>query len=380
MKKVVLKFGGSSIADEKCISRSLDIISQTVKEEKQVFTVVSALGGVTNTLIELCDLARRGDSSYKGVLNDLISRHEQIVFALVDSGMRSQTLQQMSGIFHELRDTLNGLFLLHEETPRTRDLIMSSGERLSAILICSALRSKGNDCEVCDTRAVIVTNGEHGKAKVDIEASNKKIKAYFSDDKLYVCTGFIASGKNGETTTLGRSGSDYSASILASALDAEAIVIWTDVDGVMTADPRMTPDAFAIPEISYEDATELSHFGAKVIFPPTMIPAMQKNIPIRIRNTFDPDKPGTVISSSGTKAEFHATGIASIDNIALLRMQGSGMVGVRGISARLFDCLARNEINIILITQASSEHSICFAIDADQSGSGRGCSARELQA
>ena len=365
MNKVVLKFGGSSIADAECIARSLDIIAKPVKEGKQVIVVVSALGGVTNTLIALCDLARQGDPSYKGVLNDLISRHEQIVFALVNRpDKRSATLQQMSAIFHELRDTLNGLFLLREETPRTRDLIMSCGERLSAILICSALGSRGNDCRVCDTRDIIVTNGEHGKAKVDFSITNQKIVDYFANDALTVCTGFIASSKSGETTTLGRSGSDYTASILASALDADEIVIWTDVDGVMTADPRITPDAFAIPEISYEDATELSHFGAKVIFPPTMIPAMKKGIPITIRNTFEPEKPGTVISGSGTKADFHATGIASIDHIALLRMQGSGMVGVRGISARLFDCLAQNEINIILITQASSEHSICFAIDA----------------
>jgi aspartokinase/homoserine dehydrogenase 1 len=367
MKKIVLKFGGSSIADADCISRALDIIGTYTAKDRQVFTVVSALGGATNTLLTLCELAKAGDTSYKGVLNDLISRHEQIVFELVRADLRTGTLQDMSGVFHELRDTLKGLYLLHEETPRTRDLIMSSGERLSAILLSAALQSRDVACAVCDTRDIIVTNGDHGKAKVDAKETDRRVKAYFEgSDKTWVCTGFIAASKNGETTTLGRSGSDLTASILASALDAEKVVIWTDVDGVMTADPRMTPDAFAIPEISYDDATELSHFGAKVIFPPTMIPAMKKNIPIIIRNSFDPEKPGTIISSTGTQADFHATGIASIGHIALLRMQGSGMVGVRGISARLFDCLARHEINIILITQASSEHSICFAIDAEK--------------
>jgi aspartokinase/homoserine dehydrogenase 1 len=365
MNKVIIKFGGSSLVDAECISRALDIIEKSIDGKQQVFTVVSALGSITNTLIELCDLAKNGDSTYKGVLNDLISRHEQIVFSLITPDLRKEALSGMSGVFHELRNTLNGLFLLHEETPRTHDLIMSCGERVSAILLCVALRSRNIDCETCDTREIIITDNRHGSAKVNFAETNKRIKARFADmDKPCICTGFIASSKEGETTTLGRSGSDYTASILGSALDVDEIVIWTDVDGVMTADPRVTSDAFAIPAISYEDAMELSHFGAKVIFPPTMIPAMKKQIPIHIRNSFFPDQSGTVISHVGTSADYHATGIASIDNIALLRMQGSGMVGVRGISARLFDCMARHEINIILITQASSEHSICFAIDA----------------
>ncbi len=365
MNKVIIKFGGSSLANAECILRALDIIEKYKEKDQQIITVVSALGGVTNTLIELCDLAKIGDSSYKGVLNDLISRHEQIVFSLITPDLRKEALSGMSEVFHELRNTLNGLFLLHEETPRTRDLIMSCGERVSAILLCSALRSRNIDCDTCDTRDIIITDGRYGAAQVDFAETNKRIKARFSDmDKPCICTGFIASSKEGETTTLGRSGSDYTASILGSALDVSEVVIWTDVDGVMTADPIVTPDAFAIPAISYEDAMELSHFGAKVIFPPTMIPAMKKQIPIHIRNSFFPEQIGTVISNVGTSADYHATGMASIDNIALLRMQGSGMVGVRGISARLFDCMARHEINIILITQASSEHSICFAIDA----------------
>ena len=368
MKRIVLKFGGSSLADGECISRALDITGNYKEKDHRIITVVSALGGVTNTLIELCDLAKSGDPSYKGVLNDLISRHEQIVFSLITPDLRKEALSGLSAIFHELRDTLNGLFLLHEETPRTRDLIMSSGERMSAIIFCAALRSRHVDCETCDTRDIIVTDHRYGAAKVDFTETNKRIKDRFKDsDKPSICTGFIARSKEGQTTTLGRSGSDYTASILGSALDVDEIVIWTDVDGVMTADPRITPDAFAIPNISYEDAMELSHFGAKVIFPPTMIPAMKKQIPIHIKNSFHPEQAGTIISNTGTSADFHATGIASIDHVALLRMQGSGMVGVRGISARLFDCMARHEINIILITQASSEHSICFAIDAAKS-------------
>lgn len=370
MKTKVIKFGGSSLENTECILRALDIIKSNMSEDKRLLTVVSALGGVTNSLIELCRLARSGDSLYKGILNDLISRHEQIVFELITSDYRKEALHLLSLIFHELRDTLNGMYLLREETPRTRDLIMSCGERAAAILVSVALNSKDMESSVCDTREIIISDNKYGEARVNFVQSEQKIKDYFNEHAgNYICTGFIASTKDGETTTLGRSGSDYTASILASSLQAEEIVIWTDVPGVMTADPRVTPDAFAIPSISYEDASELSHFGARVIFPPTMIPAMQKNIPIWIRNSFDPEAPGTLISNKGTEADFHATGIASINNVALLRMQGSGMVGVRGISARLFDCLAQHEINIILITQASSEHSICFAIDAHKADS-----------
>lgn len=367
MKTKVIKFGGSSLENTDCILRALNIISLDISDEMRVITVVSALGGVTNTLIELCKLAYQGNSEYKGILNDLISRHEQIVFELISSDYRKEALHALSEIFRELRDTLNGMYLLGEQTARTRDLIMSCGERASVVIISSALKSRHLDISACDTREIIISNNKHGEAKVNFSLSDIKIRDYFNENPgNHICTGFIASSKEGQTTSLGRSGSDYTASILASSLEAEEIVIWTNVPGVMTADPSITPDAFVIPSISYEDASELSHFGARVIFPPTMIPAMQKNIPIRIRNSFDPEAEGTLISNKATQADYHATGIASINDIALLRMQGPGMVGVRGISARLFDCLAQNEINIILITQASSEHSICFAIDADK--------------
>ncbi|MFA6618771.1 MAG: bifunctional aspartate kinase/homoserine dehydrogenase I [Candidatus Neomarinimicrobiota bacterium] len=367
MKTKVIKFGGKSLENTDCILRALDIIESDISDEMRVITVVSALGGVTNTLIDLCKLAYQGNSEYKGILNDLISRHEQIVFELISSDHRKEALHALSEIFRELRDTLKGMFLLGEQTARTRDLVMSCGERASVVIISSALKSKNIDVSACDTRNIIISDNKFGEAKVNFALSDSKINNYFNENPgNHICTGFIASTKEGQTTSLGRSGSDYTASILASSLEAEEIVIWTNVPGVMTADPDITPDAFAIPSISYEDASELSHFGARVIFPPTMIPAMRKNIPIRIRNSFDPQTIGTLISNKGTEADYHATGIASINNVALLRMQGPGMVGVRGISARLFDCLAQHEINIILITQASSEHSICFAIDADK--------------
>lgn len=367
MQKVILKFGGSSLADAEYISRALDIIEERLKAGEQPLAVVSALGGVTDTLIHLCEMARTGKPEYKSLLQDLISRHEQILFAMLCPELHKETLSAIAEVFHTLRDSLKGLYLLGEETDRTRDKIMASGERASAILICAALRSRGVDCSYGDARDVIRTDSHFGAARVDFRASYPAIREKFGNGSApWIITGFIAANGKGETTTLGRSGSDYTASIIGSALQVKEIIIWTDVDGVMTADPRVTPDAFAIPRISYEDAMELSHFGAKVIFPPTMIPAMKNNIPIHIRNSLAPEKPGTVIAAEGDGSKYHATGIASIDRIALLRMQGSGMIGVRGISARLFDCLARHEINIILITQSSSEHSICFAIEADK--------------
>ncbi len=367
MQQIILKFGGSSLADTQRISRALDIIEDIIDQGKQPLTVVSALGGVTNTLISLCDMAISSDKSYIASLQDLISRHKKIIYSLVKADQQSNTIFRIQEIFRELRDNLNGLFLLRELTPRAHDLIMSCGERVAAILIAAALQSRDIRTKYCDARKIIVTNNRFGSAKVQFPETNTRIQSHFIKSiEPWIITGFIAANTTGETTTLGRSGSDYTASIIGAALNVEKIVIWTDVDGVMTADPRKTTDAFAIPQISYEDAMELSHFGAKVIFPPTMIPAMKMNIPIHIRNSFFPEKPGTVISSQGTLADYHATGIASIEHVALLRMQGSGMVGVRGISARLFDCLAQREINIILITQASSEHSICFAVDAQK--------------
>ncbi len=365
MQQLVLKFGGSSLADAACITRALDIVEKSINAGMQPLTVVSALGGVTNTLIALCDRARAGDAAYKVLLQELVSRHERILSALVPPELRADAQEAAARVFNVLSDTLNGLSLLGEETPKIRDKVLASGEGISAILFSAALRSRGIACELADARDLIRTDSRFGAAQVDLPFSYETIRKKLADPRTpYVIPGFIAKNAKGETTTLGRSGSDYTASIIGSALEVSRIEIWTDVDGVMTADPRITPDAFPIPRISYEDAMELSHFGAKVIFPPTMIPAMKKNIPIHIKNSFSPEKPGTVISAEGNMTDYHATGIASIEHIALLRVQGSGMVGVRGISARLFDCLARHEINIILITQASSEHSICIGIDA----------------
>ncbi|MFB0906723.1 MAG: aspartate kinase, partial [Spirosomataceae bacterium] len=259
---------------------------------------------------------------------------------------------------------LIGVSLIGELSERTHDLLVSFGERLSTTIISEILKNRGVEAGYLDARKVIKTDDNFGFAAVNFDLTNKLIQEYFSENTGFQCvTGFMGSTEKGVTTTLGRGGSDYTASILGAALDAEVIEIWTDVNGMMTADPRKVSNAFTIPEISYAEAMELSHFGAKVIYPPSLTPAFSKEIPIKVLNTFDTDHPGTRIQKNAQKQDFSITGISSIDDLALINVQGNGMIGVAGVSARLFTLLAENNISVILISQASSEHSICFAVN-----------------
>ena len=267
-------------------------------------------------------------------------------------------------LFNELEDILHGVMILGELTPRTRDLILSYGERCSAFMISKIAGQKHDDDLFVSAADLIKTDSNYGQARVNMELSELLIRDFYqkNSDKVIFITGFIASNEDGRITTLGRGGSDYTAAIIASALNAEEIEIWTDVNGMMTADPRMVKKAFSLPELSYTEAMELSFFGAKVIYPPTMIPAFLKKIPIVIRNTFEPEFPGTVIRQNCENSNLAIKGISSINDISIINIEGSGMVGKAGFSGRLFSLLAREQINIILITQSSSEHSITFAI------------------
>lgn len=268
---------------------------------------------------------------------------------------------------HELLQILQGIELLGELSNRTLDLVASFGERLSAYIVSQYINQKF-PTEYLDARTLIVTDDHFTYAKVDFKKTDQNIAEYFKHhSKLQLITGFIGATPDNETTTLGRGGSDYSASIFGAALQAEEIEIWTDVNGIMSADPRKAKKAFTLDAITYKEAMEMSHFGAKVIHPPTMRPAMQKNIPIRIKNTMQPDFTGSVINNEGSFLSSAIKGISSINDIALLQLQGSGMIGVTGVSQRLFGALAKEKINIILISQASSEHSICFAIEPQSS-------------
>ncbi|MCA4897674.1 MAG: bifunctional aspartate kinase/homoserine dehydrogenase I [Bacteroidota bacterium] len=360
----VLKFGGSSVANPERIKAIVQIVKPRLAQEK-IAIVFSAFGGVTDTLIQMSEHALASNDQYKEQLAQLEKRHLDAVRALVSMQKQSAVLAQVKFTINELEDILHGIFLVKERTPRSLDYIMSFGERLSAFVIAEALKDEGIDAEFLDARRVVRTDHQFGYARVNFVATNRMINDHFSNtQKLQVITGFIGSSENGETTTLGRSGSDYTAAIFAGALKSESVEIWTDVDGMMTADPRKVKKAFSVKEMTYEEAMELSHFGAKVIFPATMQPAMANQIPIWIKNTFNPQHPGTCISNNANGKALIIKGISSMSNISLLNVQGSGLMGVVGVSMRLFATLAREKINVILISQASSEHSICFAIES----------------
>ncbi len=357
----VLKFGGSSVGSADRIINVLNILKKYEKE--QIAVVFSAFQKITDQLIAVSRLASEGNLSYQQVFNEIEARHISTAKELISTKRQSKILAPIKVTLNELEDVLHGVFLIKELSPRTLDFVLSFGERLSAFIITNALIDRKIDCEFLDSREILVTDDSFGSAKVDFELTNKKVKTYFKSHKsLQIVTGFIASTVNNETTTLGRGGSDYSAAILGAALSAKEIEIWTDVDGVLTADPRKVIKAFSLKHITYEEAMELSHFGAKVIHPPTMQPAMNKRIPIRIKNTFKPEIEGTLIDEKVNLKDLSIKGISAIDDISLIRIQGGGMVGVAGVAQRIFKALATKKINIILITQASSEHSVCIAV------------------
>lgn len=360
----VLKFGGTSVGTADSISEVGKIIAAYHKKKERIAVVFSAFGGVTNTLSELGELAAASDEQYTGKLKKLEAHHFAMIDTLIGAKHQSKANASVKMLINELEDLLHGVFLLKELSPRTFDLILSFGERLSCTIMTQYLHALGVPCSYLDARSLVRTDDRFGRARVNFRITNRDIKEHFKQNKdVAVITGFIGSTDRNETTTLGRGGSDYTASIFAAALDAKEIEIWTDVDGVMTADPREVKKAFSLPAISYIEAMELSHFGAKVIYSPTVQPAFSKKIPIRIRNTFNPEFKGTLITDKTDKRSLPVKGISSIKSVSLITLLGSGMVGVPGVSARLFGTLANADINVILITQASSEISISFAVD-----------------
>jgi bifunctional aspartokinase / homoserine dehydrogenase 1 len=361
----VLKFGGSSVANPERIKSVIDILLPYIQQEK-ITVVFSAFGGVTDLLINLSTMALAGDVGYKTQLEQLEKKHLDAVRELIDIQKQSSIIAQVKFTINELEDVLHGIFLVKERTLRSLDYIMSFGERLSAYIISEAISGRSIQAEFLDARSVVRTDSNFGYAKIDFKTTSQLIQDHFKKHTdLQVITGFIGSSASGETTTIGRSGSDYTAAIFAAALEATSLEIWTDVDGMMTADPRKVKKAFTVKEMTYEEAMELSHFGAKVIFPATMQPAMGKKIPIWIKNTFNPTFPGSVISANANGKTLIIKGVSSMGNISLFNVQGSGLQGVVGVSMRLFGTLAKEKISVILISQASSEHSICFAIESN---------------
>lgn len=361
----VLKFGGTSLATADRVAGVAAIVSETAARES-VVVVVSAFGGVTNALVEAARQAVRADARWAASLEELEKRHIDAALALALPGELDALVAFVKTAFVELRGFVNGASLVGECTPRTMDSVMSYGERLAAPCVAASLRRAGLPAEAFDARSAILTNNRFGAARVRLAESYARIhSAIRPSGAVPVVTGFIGATSAGETTTLGRGGSDYTAALFGAAVDATAIEIWTDVNGVMSADPRLVRDAFSIPALSYDELMELSHFGAKVVYPPTVHPAREKKIPLIIRNTLNPSFPGTVVSTQSGGGDHAVRGISSIPRVALLRLEGDGMVGVPGIASRLFGALATESISVVLITQASSEHSICFAIEPE---------------
>jgi bifunctional aspartokinase / homoserine dehydrogenase 1 len=358
----VLKFGGTSVGTPDRIRGVKKIIES---QDTQCIVVVSAFQGITDCLKQISELAADRDDKYEALLDQLTEKHIDFAGHLLENNKAKTVIEDIKRITADLKETLNGIYLLKELSKHSLDQILSTGEILSSLIISNTIENT----QLFDARKLIRTDSNFGFASVDFEKTNSLIaKQLTGVNKTIIIPGFIASNKRGETTTLGRGGSDYSAAIIAAALDAEILEIWTDVDGFMTADPKKVEKAYAIDSLTYSEAIELSHFGAKVIYTPTLRPVYKKNIPIVVLNTFKPELKGTVISSkSYDNNKSPIKGISSIDHIDLITLLGTGMVGVSGTSMRLFGALARKNINIILITQASSEYSITFAVTPSDS-------------
>ncbi|TRO65084.1 bifunctional aspartate kinase/homoserine dehydrogenase I [Christiangramia sabulilitoris] len=363
----ILKFGGSSLAT----SERIKLVAKTIQEHLEkdaVISVFSAFGGVTNDLLTMAELASKEDLRYKEVLEKTEKRHLDVVRELLPVTAQSGILSKVKNQFNRLETLYEGVYLLNELSDKTRHVISGFGEILSSMIIAEYFKSLNLDSLFTDSRKLIVCKNTNEKVVVNYEVTNKNITDFFQEHKadFYIVPGFVAKNDQGVPTTLGRGGSDFTAAIIAGALDLNKVYIYTDVNGMFTANPNLVPQAYSLNHISYEEAMELSHFGAKVLYPPTLQPLLDKNIEIHIKNTFEPEAPGTIISKSSKKNFRWVTGITHIDSIKLLNIEGSGMVGIPGFSKRFFEVLFQEHINVVLITQASSEHSICIAVKADE--------------
>ncbi|PIB38330.1 bifunctional aspartate kinase/homoserine dehydrogenase I [Maribacter sp. 4G9] len=360
----VLKFGGSSVANPENIAKIKNIL---LSYEDRIVVVVSAFGGVTDQLLQAGGLAAKQQMGYTELLNEIETRHLDAVKALIPITGQSKVLSKVKSELNILETLLEGAYFIGEITPKLSDKIVSFGELLSSYIISEYLLAEGLDAVYKDSRELIKTFKLAGKNVVDFTMTDTNCKDFFGEHSASItaCPGFIATSKNNDITTLGRGGSDYTAAIYAAALEADILEIWTDVSGMYTANPKMVKQAKAITHISYEEAMELSHFGAKVLYPPTIQPVLSKGISILIKNTFKPEEEGTLITKSRNEGGKTVRGISHIGNMALLSLEGPGMVGIPGISKRFFEVLSQADISVVLITQASSEHSICVGVSAD---------------
>jgi aspartokinase/homoserine dehydrogenase 1 len=362
----VLKFGGTSVADPDRVRGVVELVraEQETAPHVRFVVVVSAFAGVTELLGNAARAAESGNSG-REVLQQVVDRHRQMMGAVAPEAERSALTGSIDQWTEDVHDVIGGIELVKECTPRMLDRVLSLGERVSSLLLAAAFRSAGCEAEAIPAEDLLVTDDGFGQARVDMDRSATRVRKRLKEAcGIPVVPGFIGSTEGDEITTLGRGGSDFTASLVGAMVGAERIEIWTDVDGVMSADPRLVPEAFSLRALSYEELLELSHFGAKVVHAPSVRPAREHRIPLLIRNSLNPDFPGTWVGFEGVPVDDRPVrGISSIGRVALLRLEGGGMVGVPGIAGRLFDALASRGVSVILISQASSEHSICFAVE-----------------
>lgn len=363
----VLKFGGTSVGSSKNINNVINILENYGKTDT-IACVVSAVGGITDKLLLAGKQAQNKDKDFLKTFDFIKEKHLSIIREL-NPDNNDSILKYAEERHNSLKNLLEGIFLINELSPKTSDKLVSYGERLSSFIIAGTMKNKGLSADRMNSQELVITNSNHTKAEVDYVITNKNIRDYFdtAPQSITILPGFVANSKTGEQTTLGRGGSDFTAAIIAAALHVEQLEIWTDVSGMFTTNPKLVKQAYPIEKISYQEAMELSHFGAKVLYPPTVQPVLSLDIPIHIKNTLEPEAVGTVISNEYIKSSNPVKGISNINNIALLTLEGSGMVGIPGFSKRLFETLSQEKINVIMITQASSEHSICLGIEDKES-------------
>lgn len=358
----VLKFGGTSVGSLEALKNVKSIVEKEFNQTEPLMVVCSAFSGITNSLLLSAEEALL-QNDFSEILKVAEEKHYQIISGLLPRTSQNPLLMMVKVSFNEIEDILFSVKNLGELSGRIKDRLLAYGEQMSSKIIATYLQSENFPANYKDARELIVTDSNFGNASVDFIKTNENLKNWNPENQIYVVTGFISKDKNQDTTTLGRGGSDYTSAILGSGLKANEIQIWTDVDGFMTADPRLVKNAFSQRELSYQEAMEMSYFGAKVIYPPTMIPAIESQIPIFIKNTFNPKNPGTLIQQKSEVSKGLIKGIVSIEKTCLVNITGNGMIGMKGFSGRLFNALARYDVNVILITQASSEHSISFVVN-----------------
>jgi len=360
----VLKFGGTSVGSSKNINKVISILEDYSKTDA-IICVVSAVGGITDRLLKAGELANNKEQDYIKEFEAIQKKHFSIISELIPS-QNTAILSHVEKMLQDLKSLLDGVYLINELSPKTSDKLVSFGELLSSYIIAETLKSRSINAELKNSQELVITNSNFTKAEVEYKITNQNIKEYFNkaNQKITMLPGFVSKSKLGEITTLGRGGSDFTAAIIAAALQVKQLEIWTDVSGMFTANPKLVKQAYPIDTISYQEAMELSHFGAKVLYPPTVQPVLNLEIPIHIKNTLKPEEVGTIISKTASTGRSPVKGISHISDIALLTLEGSGMIGIPGFSKRLFETLAQEKINIVLITQASSEHSICLGIES----------------